>query len=141
MAVAGLIAEDTRTALRERGLTQTRATALWEIGHYGPITQRGLADHLRVTPRNVTTLVDALAEAGLVTRVSHFRDRRAILVDLTETGRAAVTRMDDEATALADELFGSLSSSDRILVLAVFERIAAHFARESSTITNGDQDE
>ncbi len=41
------------------------------------MTQRALADALQVTPRNVTGLVDALADSGFVERAPHPTDRRA----------------------------------------------------------------
>lgn len=131
LAVASLITDDMRSALREGGLTQARATALWEVARHGPITQRGLADRLRVTPRNVTTLVDALADAGLVTRAEHARDRRAVLVELTDEGRTTVARMDAEATTLAEELFGALPPADRTAVVELFDRIARRFSGET----------
>jgi DNA-binding MarR family transcriptional regulator len=42
-----------------------------------------LAEAIRVNPRNITGLVDALVEGGFVTREPHPTDRRSILVTLT----------------------------------------------------------
>ena len=41
-----------------------------------------------MTPRNVTGLIDALTTAGLVERRPHPSDRRAVQVNLSESGRA-----------------------------------------------------
>lgn len=52
-------------------LTRSRAKALWGIAPRTPVTQRDLADALKVSPRNVTTLVDALENDGFVLRKAH----------------------------------------------------------------------
>lgn len=47
-----------------------------------------IADSLRVTPRNITGLVDSLEAQGLVERVPDPRDRRAVIARLTPEGEA-----------------------------------------------------
>jgi len=74
--------------LGEQGLTRSRAEVIWRLHHMGPVTQRALSEALRCTPRNVTGLVDALEATGHVARLPHPSDRRAMLVTLTERGRA-----------------------------------------------------
>ena len=46
--------------LAERGLTRARATMITYLHRLGPMRQRELAEALRVSPRNVTGLVDGL---------------------------------------------------------------------------------
>ncbi|MFB9904208.1 MarR family winged helix-turn-helix transcriptional regulator [Allokutzneria oryzae] len=122
-----LITEDMTTALRADGLTQARAKALWGVAARAPLTQRELADALEVTPRNVTTLVDALEEAGFVARGSHPDDRRAIWVDLTKKGRTAVARMEKAADQLAEQLFGGLSPEELAAATRALASVAEHF--------------
>ena len=57
------------------------------------MTQRTLSHALRVSPRNVTGLLDALEAGGYVTRGRHPTDRRATLGSLTDQGAAAAARM------------------------------------------------
>jgi DNA-binding MarR family transcriptional regulator len=65
-----------------------------------------------VTPRNVTGLVDGLADGGFVTREQHPTDRRATLVSLTERGAATMAAMDSAHQELAALLFGDMSGHD-----------------------------
>jgi DNA-binding MarR family transcriptional regulator len=50
--------------LVERGLTRARAAVIWWLHERGPVTQRTLSEALRVSPRNVTGLLDAWKPAG-----------------------------------------------------------------------------
>jgi DNA-binding MarR family transcriptional regulator len=115
--------EDMTRGLEARGLTRTRATALWTMARHGPLTQREAADILRVTPRNVTKLVDALERDGFVTRTAHADDRRAVLVRLTRKGKAATARMDTEADAFAQDLFGDLRADDLATLVRILDSV------------------
>jgi DNA-binding MarR family transcriptional regulator len=108
MLASLMMADDMDKGLAKRGLTRTRAKALWEIAHRTPVTQRDLADALKVSPRNVTTLVDALEKDGFVLRKDHPTDRRAVVLDLSEKGSRAVSRMKRDAHRFAQDLFGDL---------------------------------
>ena len=92
----------------ERGLTTARAGVLWALFHEGPVTQRALAGRLGVTPRNVTGLLDALQEDGLVLREAHPTDRRATLVSLTGRGREVTAELRGGRDELAAVLFAGL---------------------------------
>ncbi|TWD82452.1 MarR family transcriptional regulator [Kribbella amoyensis] len=128
-AVSILMADDMARGLAARGLTRARATALWEIARHGPLNQRQLADRLQVTPRNVTTLVDALEQSGFVVRTAHADDRRALLVKPTRKGSAAARRMDAESDRLAEDLFGDLPAAD----VATVDRVLAQLEQRLST--------
>ncbi|MGY1814696.1 MarR family transcriptional regulator [Blastococcus sp. SYSU D00820] len=108
---------DMTGSLAREGLTVPRATLLWVLRAHGPATQRALADALDVSARNVTGLVDALAETGFVVRSPHPTDRRATLVTLTGRGSAVVERMAREQRELAAALFGEMPD-ERFTVLA-----------------------
>jgi DNA-binding MarR family transcriptional regulator len=108
LAVAMLLHRDATRTLARLGLTLPRTHVVWLLHHRGPMTQRVLADALGVTPRNVTGLVDGLVETGFVTREPHPRDRRAILVSLTDHGRAVLADMDRSHQEAAAALFGGI---------------------------------
>jgi DNA-binding MarR family transcriptional regulator len=72
-----------------------------------------IGEELGVTPRNVTKLVDELEAEGLVRRLPHPSDRRAILIDLTEVGREKIAEGYAEYVAVTSELFSVLSEEDQ----------------------------
>jgi DNA-binding MarR family transcriptional regulator len=106
-----LLGDDMARDLARRGLTGSRAHLVWELHRRGPSTQQTLAGALRVTPRAITGLVDALTEAGFVTREPHPRDRRATLVTFTARGERAARALERDHIQLADKLFGDMSAT------------------------------
>ncbi|OIJ94869.1 MarR family winged helix-turn-helix transcriptional regulator [Streptomyces colonosanans] len=56
------------------------------------VSQRVLADDVTLTSSGITRLVDRMEEAGLVRRVPSPEDRRSVLVEPTDDGRAVFLR-------------------------------------------------
>ena len=138
LAISLVLEADQSRELERRGLTQPRTHLLWLLYHGGPVTQAQLAEALGVTPRNVTTLVDALDATGFARREPHPTDRRAVLVHLTERGLSIMETMDAEHQALGSDLVAGLDAADvevagRVLdhVLARMQALVAeHEARQ-----------
>jgi len=120
-----LLAQGMDRELAEQGLSRARSEVIWRLHQNGPVTQRELSQALRCTPRNVTGLVDALEEMGLVARQSHPTDRRATLVTLTEPGMKLVRSWDSGYKRLAADLFGDLPAGEVESFLTALERIVA----------------
>jgi DNA-binding MarR family transcriptional regulator len=124
--------DDMTQAIAALGLTPARTHLLWELGRRGPVPQRVLAEALKVTPRAVTGLVDALVTDRLVTREPHPSDRRAALVTLTPRGETLVAQLERDHKKLARSLFASMSHREfdtfsRSLA-RVIDRLRAHLA-------------
>jgi DNA-binding MarR family transcriptional regulator len=111
------------TDLATRGLTQARATVIAQLHRAGPSNQRALAEALRVTPRNITGLVDALEGAGLVQRSPHPKDRRATLVSLTDAGSRGATALAEDQSALAGFLFDKNRAGDLAHLAESLDRV------------------
>lgn len=125
-----LLADDMRRGLGEAGLTETKAHLVFVLHHAGPSTQRVLADALGVTPRTVTTLVDELSEAGVVTREPHPTDRRATLVTFTAEGAALGEGLVSGRAELAARLFSDLGDE-----LEPFTRVLEQVVGRLRTLT------
>src|SRR4051812_30394700 len=69
------------------GRNPTQVQLLHILHCQGPQKMADLGQHLGVTARNVTKLVDALEAEGLVCRLDVPGDRRAFLVQLSEAGQ------------------------------------------------------
>ena len=102
-----------RSRLGDCGVTYARMRLLGTLHCNGPQIMSDISDELGVTRRNVTALVDALEEEGLVRRMPHPSDRRATVIELTEKGAETTgNTYNDHRTGVA-ELFTSLSEDEK----------------------------
>ena len=108
LQIALLIQDDLARSFAGSELTVARTHLLWELFRLGPSTQQMLATALKVSPRNVTGLVDALEAGNFLTRRPHPTDRRATLVTLTDAGRQVMTEMEQQRSQIAAELVADL---------------------------------
>jgi DNA-binding MarR family transcriptional regulator len=92
--------------------TYARMRLLCELHREGPQRMADLASALDVTPRNVTTLVDGLEREGTVRRRPHPTDRRATVIELSESAHGAVERSIEHEAAIG-KLFETLAPADR----------------------------
>jgi DNA-binding MarR family transcriptional regulator len=104
-----LLGDDMTRSLARDGLTSSRTRVVWELRQHGPMTQRALADALRVSARTVTGLVDGLVATGFVTREAHPTDRRATLVTFTGHGAQVAEALDRGQEEFAHLLFAPMA--------------------------------
>ncbi|MDQ8726726.1 MarR family transcriptional regulator [Bradyrhizobium sp. LHD-71] len=131
--VTSLMSADMQSGLAEYGLTEARAHVMWELGASERLTQRELAEALKVTPRNVTALIDALETTGFVRRTTHPTDRRAVLIVLTDKGQKTVARLQSDMARFAELLFGGMSEGE----LSTFRRILHEVGGRLSKLAEG----
>jgi DNA-binding MarR family transcriptional regulator len=77
----------------DSGLTLTQLRSLFLIVNKGSTNFRKLAEALKVTPSNVTGIVDRLEEQELVSRTQNPEDRREITLQATDKGKALVANL------------------------------------------------
>jgi DNA-binding MarR family transcriptional regulator len=96
------------------GLTPAQERALRMIARDDePPRMTELADQLGIVPRSLTTVIDALEDVGLVRREIDPRNRRAILLRLTDRGAAVRDDLREARRRAAEDLFAPLSAADR----------------------------
>jgi DNA-binding MarR family transcriptional regulator len=127
------LGEEMEKGLVERGLTRARAAVIWQLHQWGPVTQRALSQALRVSPRNVTGLLDALEAGGYVSRGRHPTDRRATLVSLTEQGAAAAARLHADYEMGARVLLGDVPPADLTAFVSVVDHVLDRLRGATST--------
>lgn len=84
--------------LRPHDLTFARYEVLMLLlfSSSGSLPLSRVGDRLQVHPASVTNVIDRLERAGLVKRVPHPTDRRAVLAELTPAGRQVAARATDD---------------------------------------------
>ncbi len=91
-----------------------------------PLRMTELADQLGIVPRSLTRVIDTLEEAGLVKREIDPRNRRAILLHLTERGTAVRDDMRQARRRAAEDLFAPLTADDRKTLAKLLTVIDSH---------------
>lgn len=110
-------------------LTIGQLKSLFYISNEGSTNSRKLAAALRVTPSNVTGIVDRLVEQGLVSRHENPEDRRTLLLQTTEKGESVladlrerrITHLSEALAALVPEDLATLAQGLAALAAAVEE--------------------
>jgi DNA-binding MarR family transcriptional regulator len=126
---------------RDYGLGFARGRVLWALLDSGPVLMRALSDALRISPRTVTGLIDALEADGWVTRSPHPADRRATIISLTVTSERTLARLRESYENMARDLLGDLSADDLARCRQVIgtledrldEAVSRHAARWKTT--------
>ena len=96
------------------GLTGAQARViryLVAVGH--PARMADIAAALEVVPRTATSVVDDLEAAKLVARATDPRDRRSVLVSLTDEGVLLLDRIAQARRRTAEATFSALSPKQR----------------------------
>ena len=91
--------------------TTWRALAVLEDG--GPMRVTAFAEADKLTQPSATALVRRLETDGLVTRTADPDDRRAVLVELTDTGRERLARHRADAARALGPILDALDPADR----------------------------
>jgi DNA-binding MarR family transcriptional regulator len=110
------------------GLHPTQLLVLVQLAETGPLRVGELATRVPCSQPTVTTVANGLEEAGLVRRVRDTTDGRAIRLEITDAGQAAILGVAKAQAGLLRHRLAELDGADRDLVLAaapVLRRIAS----------------
>jgi MarR family transcriptional regulator for hemolysin len=91
--------------------------------------QRALAAAVGIQGATLTHHLNAMEDAGLVTRRRDPRNRRIHVVELTADGEAAFQRMRAAAVEFDERLRGDLSDEDLRRAASVLDQLRANVAR------------
>ncbi|MCK6211881.1 MarR family transcriptional regulator [Georgenia sp. EYE_87] len=89
----------------------------------GGISQRELADELRLDPSQIVALVDSLERRGLVERRPNPQDRRQRTVVVTAAGRTLYRRARQQVDGSLDEVLEGLHAAERDTLRELLQRI------------------
>ena len=84
---------------------------------------RDLADALRIAPRSVTDVVDALEAKGYVTRQPDPHDRRASVVVVTDAGRQVRAAVQEARRRSVGDQMGALTATQRAALADALTRL------------------
>lgn len=113
-----------RRCLAAAGITTAQLGALFAVRDRPGLTQRDLARALGLRESAVTALVARLTTAGLVARQAHPREHRAVVLELTADGAAALRAAQPEIDRFNGELRALLGDQGFAHTAAALSRLA-----------------
>ncbi|MFC8731145.1 MarR family winged helix-turn-helix transcriptional regulator [Luteimicrobium sp. NPDC057192] len=99
-------------------LSSTAASVLYRLARSGPSRVTDMAHAAGVSQPSMSQLVGRLEQDGLVDRAVDGDDRRAVLVAISDPGRAVIGARRAQRAALFDEALGRLDDGDRVAIAA-----------------------
>jgi DNA-binding MarR family transcriptional regulator len=105
-------------------LSMTRAHLLAVVAEAGNVRMGDLSRLLGVTPRNVTSLVDAVEHEGLIARRPDPTDRRAIQLGLSEKGATMMDEIHAAHQSIAERMFAPLDAAERRQFYELLRRLS-----------------
>lgn len=121
-------------ALQNRAydLTPPQFGVLEALAHLGPMKMCDIASKLLMSRANVTGVVDRLEKKDLARRVMDTADRRTFSIHLTEEGRRLIIRSFPQHAQHIEALTGSLSGSQKRLLIALLKKLGKGIQRPNS---------
>lgn len=99
--------------LYEADLTVSQFGVLEVLHHLGPLNQRAIGEKLLKSGGNITMVIDNLEKCGHVKRERDPDDRRAVLIHLTDAGRAFIKDFFPRHLEKIKEEFSVLSEDEK----------------------------
>ncbi|MEU9474786.1 MarR family transcriptional regulator [Streptomyces sp. NPDC048191] len=118
--------------LRELGLYPGQELVMMSLWESGPARQSDLIRMLGLDPSTVTKMLQRLEQAGHVRRLPDPADRRAVLVEATESGTRLLTEVERAWGALEDRSLAGLAPAEREQLLTLLGRVEANLCERGA---------
>jgi DNA-binding MarR family transcriptional regulator len=119
-----VIRERTLDSWVKLNLTVPQLKSLFYISRHGRVNLTGLASGIRVTPANVTGIVDRLVEQGLLTRTPDPDDRRVSWLTVTGKGKTLTNDLREGRAQEMRRILDKLTEEELSTVARGFELVA-----------------
>ena len=109
--------------MAEFGLRPVDFSVMSVIHHNPGVTSRQLCAALNLLPPNLVGLIQSLEARGLIHRLPHPTDGRAMGLHPTEQGKALMAQAEQAATDLEVERSARLTAAQRKMLLELLQKI------------------
>ncbi|HWF41568.1 MAG TPA: MarR family transcriptional regulator [Acidothermaceae bacterium] len=127
-AAIGRLSRQLNASVADVGFSPSQLSVLGTIARRGPIGIGELADLEGINPTMLSRIVGKLSDAGLIERIAHPDDGRAVVVQTTTAGRTLHERVKEQrskAIAVRLEKMPDLQAAQLLAALPALEALAA----------------
>ena len=110
------LARRLRSMQADESVTEGQRSVLFTLFNQGAQTLGSLSEHERVTPPSMNRTINALVQAGLVTRVGAADDGRKVTIDLSDAGRTFIHDTKRKRDAWFTRQLESLTPEQRSII-------------------------
>lgn len=114
--------------------SETQCLVLTELYQDPGLSIRGLAERIGSDPPWVSRVVETMRTQEWVERIPDPRDRRHVMVHLTDGGRQQAARLQEALNRQADQILARLPVARRAQALTALEWIAESLEQEYQAI-------
>lgn len=100
----------------DEDVTEGQRSVLFALSKEGPQSLSSLSEHEHVTPPSMNRTVNALVEAGLVTRMTAVDDARKVTLTLSPAGDDFVAETRHRRDAWFTKRLANLTPADRTIM-------------------------
>ncbi|WP_303852454.1 MarR family winged helix-turn-helix transcriptional regulator [Seleniivibrio woodruffii] len=111
------------THLKDFGLTVSQFGVLEALYTKGAMCQKDIAEIIRKTTGNMTTVIDNLEKGGLAERRKDQNDRRFFTVSITEKGMDLLNMVYDRYKNNVERVMSRLGSEDRQSLVLILDKL------------------
>ena len=95
----------------------------YESGKEGGLNQAQISDMMLVNRANITSLVDRMEKAELVTRNAHANDRRYNIIKLTSKGKNLYTKVEPHYLEQVKKVMTPLDAAELRKLATILEKV------------------
>lgn len=107
----------------EKRLTPTQFSAMIRLNEHGPVSQNHLGRLAAMDVATIKGVVDRLRAKDLVTLTPDLKDRRRMLIELTEKGRALFEEVRPIGQVISQRTLKTLSDTERKSLIKLLKKI------------------
>jgi len=115
--------------LSDLKLYRGQAPVLLLLSERNGLTQREIAEELKIKPSTVTLILRRMRKRGLISSVRDERDKRYTKIYLTEEGKKFICKLKRVFKQLEEECFKDFSEEEKKLLMDFFRRIRDNLRR------------
>ena len=109
--------------IRKQGLTEAQFSVLELLYHKGDFRIKEIIEKTFSSGGTMTVIIDNLEKEQFIKRKRDPRDRRAILIEITEKGRRAIEKIFDKHVDNLEKIFSVLSSTEKDSMIHLLKKL------------------
>jgi DNA-binding MarR family transcriptional regulator len=117
--------------MEQFSITPTQFAALAKLHDLGTVSQNELGRLTAMDPATIFGVVSRLIKRGFVSQSVDEKDARLVILELTDTGRAAALQMKKNAAEVSRQTLEPLNGEEQALFLKMLQRLATNGSNDA----------